>query len=467
MTDPTSQIIHHIAETDFSSFSPRLLEKTKVFILDSLAAIIAGSSAVGISEVIDQILDWGGKPEAKILVYGGRVPGHLAALANSMMCHARELDDVHEEASVHVNASVLPAALAASQIKGGVGGRELLKGVVIGCDLTCRLGLSIRHLRGWHFSAICGGIGAAAAAARVLGFDAHEIHNTIGIAYAQLSGNARSSTEGVMTKRLNPGFVARNALFAAGLAKRGISGPKCILNGKEGFFNLFDGHGISEDELRYRLDGTPYDRKNLVKDLGLRFEGEFLSMKRYPSCRFTHAPIDAALLVASEADIDPESVSRIEVRVCKRAMKYANHFIPGENPEISAQFSIPYTVAVALTHRRVFLDSFTRDAVQDRRVLDLAAKVEVLHDPRIKLKVPVTIVVETMDGSRFERTIHQISGSTESDLSLEDATNKLAECLSWSARTYTKSRAQQLVEMIADLEQLDEIQKLIDLMVPI
>ena len=169
MKDLAYDLVSNAARVKYDDLPKDVVEITKKFILDTLATTIAGSSAPGCESVVNQVKDWGGKEEATILIYGGKVVSENAALANSMMAHALDLDDTHDEAVVHAYVSVLPAALAMAERNGGVDGKDLIAAVTVGVDLMYRLGLaSFGH--DWVYSSTMAYFGATVAAGEIFCF---------------------------------------------------------------------------------------------------------------------------------------------------------------------------------------------------------------------------------------------------------------------------------------------------------
>ena len=289
------------AATKYESLPADVVEITKKFMLDTLATMIAGSNASGCQNVVEQVKDWGGKEESTVLVYGGKVISSNAALANSMMGHALDLDDTHDSATLHANVSVLPASLALSERVGNVTGKDLIAAVAAGVDILCRLGLSVSGPLNWVLSSTVGYFGATIAAGKILGLGENKLLHALGIAYSQCAGNAQCLVDGGLAKRMQPAFAARAAVLSALLAERGITGATNIFEGQYGFFPLYY--------------GNKYDRDKVVKELGKEFEGKNLSIKLYPCCRYTHGSIDATLSIVRENDIRPDDVAEVIVHV--------------------------------------------------------------------------------------------------------------------------------------------------------
>ena len=465
--DKIYEVVRYVLATDYEDLPQRVVEKTKECFIDTIGVILAGSSALGCCEVVEQVNYWGGREESTILVYGGKVPSLFAAFTNSMMAHARDFDDDHEEGSVHPSASVIPTGIAIAEQIGGVDGKKFITAIAIGIDLVCRLGLSLRVLQGWHLSGICGGIGSVATAGKLLGLGKDQLWNAFGIAYSQTTGNSQGRRDGAMTKRMNPGFASKAAVLSAYLAKRGITGPKNVMEGKEGFFNMFDGGDYFDPEkLRSKMDGTSYSHNELTKDLGKVFKVEEISFKPYPCCRFLHAPIDATLKNVQRNNIQPEDVEEVTVRACKRAMNnYSQPFEIRDTAQIDAQFNIPYGVAAAILRRQVGLKDFEDAAVRDPLVLEITKKIRVVVNPKAHLKVPVVVEIKTRNGKTYTSYVEEIIGGPKQPMTRDEFLGKFYDCARYAARPISSKKLEDFLFLANHLETLDDIRKAINLLV--
>lgn len=463
-------VSEHLAEFvngfDCSLLPEDVAHRLKIVLLDAFGDILAGSSAAGVDAVSRLIQDWGGTPEATALVFGSKVPAPSAALVNSMMLHARELDDDHEEASIHAFSAVLPAALAAAE-KVGLGGREFFSALVAGSEISCRLGLSVRILRGWHLSAVCGTFGAAAAAGRILGLDRSGLIDAIGLAYSRAAGNLQAGREGVVAKRMQPAFAAQAGVTSAELASRGVSGPRQVFDGQYGFFRLYDSDHYDESEIRRRLDGSLYDRGALLDGLGRSFEVAKLIIKPYGSCRFTHGPLEATLNLVQAHNLAPDEIESVHVLACPRAVRdYGKPFAPhaSKTPEVAAQFSIPYVVAAAVVHRSGYVDAFEKRAVLDPRIKEVAAKVTVSVHPEAALKVPVEVKMKTIHGHQYAERINALKASLERPLSYPEVMDKFWANAKYAVKTIETDRLNELVDLTLNIERVQHVREIIDLM---
>jgi 2-methylcitrate dehydratase PrpD len=466
--DVISKIAENVIRTDFRNIPPGSVDLSKRFILDTLGVAIAGSSAPGCREIIDQLVKWGGKEESHIWVLGLKVPSIHAALANGTMAHARDFDDTHDIGGLHAHASVLPAAFAVAEAEGRISGEELITATVLGIDLACRLGLSMRLYRGWHFTAICGIFGATAAVGKILHLDLQKLVHAFGIAYSQASGNLQTILDGGLTKRMQPGFAAKSAVFSGYLAGNGVTGAREVLEGRYGFFNLYDGYeegGPSKTQVRSTDSGLPYGPHHLTTDLGRRFAIEDLSFKPFPCCRGNHGIIGATLQNVIKNDIRPKDVDEVEVTISPWVSNLVGRpFHITENNPVDAQFSGIYSVAAAILRRDIFLDSFTEEAIQDPKIQQLAERVKLTVDPKIKHKVPVTVRIRTKAGAVYSESVHTYKGMPEDPLSVEEVTEKFRKCTKFSARPIDKTRVDTIIAKISKLEEMKDVRELANLL---
>lgn len=381
----------------------RIVELTKNLMFDTLSLMRVGGAAPGCAAISACYAKWGGRPEATVLTTGARLPAPVAAMINSVTTHALDFDDTHETADVHAFAVVLPAAMAIAEWTGRVAGRDFLTAIGIGAEVAYRMGEAIEKYRGWHPTATCGVFGATFGCGLIAGLDRPTLHNALGIAYSLSAGNWQAILDGSLTKRMQPAFAARAAVEATVLAMSGITGAKRLLEGTFGFYPLYE-HG-------------EYDRDALVKGLGERFEIERVSLKPYPCCRFCHSAPEATLLLAEEFDLRPQDVKRVTAKVPQEVKDLVGQpYRPGDSPEVSAQFSIPFCIAASLTHRRLGLQEFQRPIVLDPDIAELARKVDIVVVSNLDRWGPQEFIFTLNDGRVVSRTVKIMKGHPDHPL---------------------------------------------------
>jgi 2-methylcitrate dehydratase PrpD len=438
----------------------------KKFFLDSVGVAMAGSTAPGTAEVMGLTRQWGGRAESTVFAFGDKLPAPEAAFMNGVMIHARDFDDTHDVAIVHADASVLPSAVAVAEQTGIVTGQQLIAAVVIGIDLTCRLGLALKHYKGWHNSAICGGFGAAAAASKILALDEAATVEALGIVYGQTAGNVQCIRDGALTKRMQLGFAAKAGVTSAYYARSGITGTKNTFQGPYGFFHLYDGPPSGDpEEIRHRPDGE-YGEHELLSELGTRFESANLSMKPYPNSRAVHPAIAGALAICRAEGIAADQVERVDLAVSDRTYdRVAGPFRMGDGPlQVKAQFSLVYGVAVAICRGSVSLRDFEESGIRDAAVFALMDRIAVTKEPAFHENTPLRVEIVTKRGERYVKLIESLPGSPEHPLDDDAVEAKFRECCGLAVNPPSKRRTEGIIQAITSLDRMRDIREMTELL---
>ncbi|MDI7259500.1 MAG: molybdopterin-dependent oxidoreductase [Thermodesulfobacteriota bacterium] len=403
-------IAEYIYSTQFDHLPRETIASTKKFILDTMGVTIAGCRGQGIWPAYELFKNWGGKGESTVLVFGDKIPSMHAALINSTMCHAFEFDETHDEAVIHSFASILPASLAISELKGHVTGKDLITAVTIGVDLACRLALATPTPPRWIRSATTGIFGAIASVSKLLGFKKETILNALGIGYSLASGNEQCAVDGGLTKRMQPAFAAKAAIFSSLLAEKGITGAKEVFEGTYGYFNLYE-------------NGN-YDPKRLMQGLGVTFEVENLSVKPYPCCRASHSAISGVLEMIGDNHINANEVCEVHIGTSQLVLNLVGRpYVLRRNPQVGAQFRLPYVLSVAILKGRVSLEDFEDESLKNSEVLNFPRKIKVTAIDKLKdggLRAPCMIEIRTPDRRSFFHQVDVMKGHPLNPLTREE-----------------------------------------------
>lgn len=463
--------------TRYEDLPKDVVEVTKKEVLDFFAVALAGQGFPAVKELVELVVEWGGKNESSLIHMRERVPAPMAAQANAVMGHALDFDDVHDLAVMHPAVPVVPACMAVAESRGQMSGREFITAVALGVDMICRLALAswpgydparpetrdlpfqaerVKH--GWHFTTIMGFLATAGAAGKLLRLDEERLVSAFGIAYHQCSGSHQGRDDGTHTKRLGPGFSARAGVASAMMAAKGITGPRNSLEGHMGLYRMYFQGG--------------YDRDTLIRDLGSRFEGVNVSIKPYPCCRGIHTNIDATLGVINEHPVKPDDVK--EVRVFADAGGYQMLCSPLDvktkpRTPVDAQFSIPWGVATALARGQVGIEHFTESAITSRDILDVASKIRVVLDHSLDSsdKTPSgKVEVEMKDGQVYANRVDYPLGSPERPMTFDDCARKFRSCACYPADRLSDSQIDRAIEIIGRLEQLSDVGEIMRSLAP-
>ena len=320
-----------------------------------------------------------------------------AALMNATLAHSLDFDDTHAVAIVHPGAPVIPAALAAAEMT-GAHGADVVAGIVAGYEVALRLALALpagaHYDRGFHPSATCGAFGAAAAAARVFGLGPDAVTSALGIALSQSAGSLQFLANGAWTKRFQVGWAGMAGLVAATLAREGFKGAAEPIEGRHGFLNA------------YAPSPVP---GRVTAGLGEVYELMATGVKPYPSCRWGHAGIDAALAIRAEHRILPHEIEAVTLGVSRAGLLLIGEPAAKKaDPRniVDGQFSGPFVIAVALATGTMDWDSYC--LLDDAGIRTLMSKISCENDPAVEAEFPLNMsgkLKVRARGQVFERMV--------------------------------------------------------------
>ena len=454
-TDAIHALVRNVVDTRYEDMSEMAVDATKIFILDSLGVAIAGSLAPGVSETLGVLRDWGGKGESTVLVSGEKLPAPSSAMMNSFLMHNQEFDCVHDLAVVHAFTTVLPVAIAVAEAQGGVTGREFLIAVALGVDVASSIGISSRSPMAHFRPGTAGAFGAVAAAGKIAGFDQATLSNAMGIVYSQICGTLQPHSEGAQVNSMQTGFNARAAVTAISLAAQGIQGASEVLEGRYGYFRLFEGE---------------YDVEEVLADLGNVWQVERIGHKPFPCGRLTHGAIEAALTLKERHRFNADDVDEFEALVPPLVYRLVGRPLESGAPSPQyAKLSIPFVVAVALIRGTVFITDFWEERLRETAVHELAGRINVIQDLTItdeNISVPLRVRIRLKNGAEHELTLDQVLGHPDKPLSREQHLEKFCACWAEGAAHLPASNRNRLVNLVDELERASSVDELIRLLVP-
>ena len=442
----SARLADHICSTRSTALPADARDAAKLFMLDTLAVAWAGSGAPGCPEIHGVMKSEGGREDATTWAFGSRLPAAAAGFVNATTAAALDYDTLGRDVPVHVSIAVVPAALAVAE-RVDASGEDLLAAMVIASDVEYRLAVSsLMPHRGWSYTGIHGVFGAAAAAARLLKLDMARTQHALGLAYLQASGNQQANIEPSLAKRLLSSFAVRSGIHAALLAEAGITAPPHVFEGDFGFFTLYQ----------------PADEKRILDRLGQRFDGVDQSLKKYPSCGCNHTAIEGVLQLVEQHDILPQDVNSVNVRISPYIYRIVGMpYDPSVEAQAAAQFSITYSIACALTRRRLGLAEIEAEAAHDPAIRALERKVSILVEPEWSGdRGPIELLIEAR-GRRFETRVDHVPGSREAPLSAAAIRMKHRECFGLGVRPLSPDQIDKLESQISSLETLASARKLL------
>ncbi|HEY1627270.1 MAG TPA: MmgE/PrpD family protein [Streptosporangiaceae bacterium] len=424
----TAVLSAHAAGLSTEDIDPGTTAQARRLILDTVGVLLAASQDDAIRLLANSPLvtglsgsDGSAGPDgpgggATIIGHRRRTSAEQAAFINGVAGHHIELDDSHSPTQSHPGSVLVPAALAAAELRPGATGADVLAAIVAGYDVIGRFtdaaNVASIYDRGFHPSSVSGSIGAAATAGRVLGLDATQMRIAIGFGASQSCGLLTWEDDPThASKSFQTGVAARNGLQAALVAAAGYPGALDALSGRYNAVRAFGG-------------GTT-DLSRLTDGLGTRFSINETELKRYSSCRQTHAAIDALLDIVQNEHIDPGDIRSVSVELARSSPRWVDG-----NPLWT--HNIQFVMALAAFEGAVLPHHFTAKWTQNEAVLDLASRISVTGNDELEAAFPAAkgaIVRVTTAADLTERSVPLPLGHPRnpmSDEQIEDKFSRLA-----------------------------------------
>lgn len=386
-------------------------EQLRRLILDCLGVSRIGATLSWTKEMIAWAESFRGSGKAPVTGTNFEAAPSIAALVNGTAAHGYELDDTHDASMSHPGAIVIPAALAVAAERGS-SVDDTLAAIAGGYEAMARVGMAanasqvIHH--GYHPTALFGPFGAAAAAARLMGLNEHELARAWGHALSLTGGSMQFSDEpdGTTVKRLHAGYAAHNGVLAAELAGRNVGAPARSLDGKYGFMALY-ARAPRMEELAVPVDAP--------------LQIHVISFKPYSCCRLFHSLIDGLREVSDDFKLKPTAIERIAVR--GPSVIAEQHMLRRPTSVMAAQYSLPFVVGATLAYGPHRYDSYREDRLGDANILSLADRVECEADAEIEAHYPAqmgtAVEITRADGTRRSATVMNSRGTAANPLSTE------------------------------------------------
>ncbi len=428
-----------------AAIDPAARERAATALRDTSGVMLAGASEPAARMVQSMAAD-DGIGDCRIVSTSIRTSAELAALANGVAAHALDYDDMCFVSLAHPSCALVPALLATGEL---VRARPttLLDAYVVGFELECRLGNVMNprhyHQRGWHCTSSIGTLGAAAAAARVLGLDPDAVQQALGIAASSACGLKENL--GSMVKPLHAGLAARNGVMASRLAQRGFTSSPHAIDGPQGYLAAMD----SEQDT---LD-------NAVADLGIRWEivETGITVKLYPSCAATHPPLDALIEMKHREGFTADQIQAIDVEVDSMTPRLLIH--PNPTTGLEAKFSMPFCAAAAVVYPRIGIDTFDTDRIQNPGVQGLMPRVRLHANEAFDRGAPLSqarVTVRLRDGRSWSQAADGARGYP-GRLTDEELATKFASC---AARALSMPAATSAWAALTAIDRITDVREL-------
>lgn len=383
------QAVRQAASLDLDGVPPEVEQHAARVVADTIGVSIAGYRSEPMQRLVaddDPLNPLAAErgPATVLSASRPRATAELAAYLNGSAGSFLELDEGMRPTGHPAMQCVIPALAVAETVHAS--GAELLAAVLSGYEVTARLFRAYRLTYPVHPHGHLGAVGGAVAVARLTGTDP--------VAAAAVAGTSPilslwpACYEGATARNTWMGQAAQVAVTATRLARAGFRGSAPSLDIAFGEFV-----------------GTRVDPAALTAPLDYRALGITSNyFKIHSACALTHAALDAAL----DLDVsDPHGITDIRVETVHNNMKLDRMAEPNS---LSTRFSLPYSVATALLHRRTRPEDFEFDPA----VAEFAERVHLEIAPDLEefwpTASPVRLTVTTGDGTTRTRQIDNPRG---------------------------------------------------------
>ncbi|HEY0296918.1 MAG TPA: MmgE/PrpD family protein [Bordetella sp.] len=440
------------ARDTLANLPDEIMHHAKRALLDWLAALYPGTQVAPCRQLLAAHRDELGHGAASLPGNGTTAFPATAAWINGSASHAVEFDDIFRDAVYHPGCPVIAAALALAETR-AASGRALLNAIVVGYEISTRIGAAIQpsHYRYFHTTGTVGSLGAAAAAAALCApGNALAMQHAIATAATLAAGLQQAFRSDAMSKALHAGHAAAVGVRAGQGAAQGLTGVPDILEGEVGF-----GAALSQQP-RWEI---------ATQGLGHDYNITHITQKNHACCGHTFAAIDAILALRAAHGLSPQHISRIHVATYKTALNVTGNFKP--STVFEAKFSLPYVICQALVHGSVRLNAFEPCRLNDPVTRSLMEKVSLTEDPALTAGFPsmraARVTLTLADGTSHEFFAPYRKGDPEAPLSDAELDDKFEEL---AGPVLGTTRAQALREAVHRLDTLDDI-RVLDLAAPI
>lgn len=438
------------ASLRYDDLPAEVVAAAKALILDQLACELIGSTLPWVEPAIAlTALSQGVVGESTVVNHGSRYLAADTAFLNATFGQACELDDSAHGSAGHIGTATVPVALAVGE-REGINGRRFVAAIVAGYEVMYRLALSINphHVtRGFHTQGIAGPFAGAAVTGNIIGLTDNQMVHALAIAGSHAIGPLEYDQSGGEVKRIHAGIAARGGVHSALLAKFGLTGPPTIVEGKRGFCNVF---------------AEASDPSLITPNLGQSFNISNAAFKMYPTVGSLHTSIEAVRRAAVEHDIKPEEVDRIRVGMAEYALLHGAG-IGRPQDVIGAQFSLGFSLALALIKRNNDLDHYRNPALwNDPQIVSIIEKVETYRHPDAQGGgSPAFLRIELKDGRTIEVVQKHRKGTPQNPATGEERDQKVRSLAGSVLSTDRVDRLIEAVEAIEDLPHVGDLAKLL------
>src|SRR5258705_9614829 len=356
------QLANYSSSFRFEDLSKEVVHEVKRRLVDSLGCALGAWNEEPCTIARKVVSDFSAKHGATVFGTSHKAPPDWTAFANGCCIRYFDYNDTYLSKEPAHPSDNISAALAAAESV-GASGQELIAAIALAYEVQCRFcdAASIRA-RGWDHVTF-GAFSAALAAASLMKLDPEKTGHAVNIAGVACAA-MRQARVGEVSHWKGVAFAnaARCGVYAALLARAGMTGPAPIFEGQMGFEKEL---GVSLGDVASVFD----KKKEAMPGKGPASMILKTSIKYWPAEYHSQSAIEAALFLRKEIG-DPAKIQSVRIESHDASVDIIGSEPEKWKPETreTADHSLPYITSIALidgevSEKQFQLERFTDPAI--------------------------------------------------------------------------------------------------------
>jgi len=424
------------------------IERIKTHVVDTIGCGIGAFEERPVRICRDVALAVAGP--ATVIGTHRRTTPELATFANCAAFRYLDFNDSYVGRFAVHPSDHIAACLAVAEAE-RASAQELITAIALAYEVNCRLVDAFDiSTRGWD-PPVLSLPAVALAAGKLMKLGPAALTHAVNIALNDHIPMAQTRVQTLSDwKGLADAEAGRNAVFAALLARGGLTGPAPIFEGDAGFFRQVAGPAT--------IDVDAFGRR------GVPFRIHQCSLKRYPAVIYTQTAIVAAIEVAREAG-SLDRIAAIEIATTRRGYQRTGSEPEKWSPKTrdTADHSLPYITARAMFDGDITNESFAPHMIRDPRILSFMQKIKVSEDPVLTARggtaVPTRVTAILVDGRRISREVDHAPGFAARPMQRAEVERKFRGNV---GMRWQKERTDAILQALWGLDRTADLSTLLD-----
>ena len=434
MTGVTRALARFAVATKYEALPPAIQHEGVRAFVNWVGCAAGGCREDAIERALPVLTEFNGANSSTVVGRREKLDALNATFINSLSSAALAYNDTHFTTIAHPT-SPLGAALLAVAERQPLSGKELVRAVVLGNEIQCRIGNILctppaENAVGLSMAGLVGCIGVAVSAGIAMGFDEDQVATAIGHAANQSAGLREAHASNA--SQFIQGHTARCGLMAVFLTAHGFTCNDTLIEGPKGF-------GVSF--------GTRPQFDAALDKLGEFWEISTIAYKPYPSGFVIHPLTDACLEIARNNKYDPAQIESIELTINPLAKQLTSRPTPTNINQ--AVVSLEHWTATSLIYKAAGVAQLAAPVLSDPLVKKLRASIKIKTDEAVGREA-ASVRVVFKDGKTLEASVKDCRGSARRPLTDEDISIKTLDQLQVP---FSKQAAESIVAEAWKIEQ--------------